>query len=82
MMWIIMPTDTYYNDWLLHILAATNSTFFGIQGPIMLDLTFPILFIAILGCLYLHLGKKKTNNVTTKRYYIYISYIYYFNNYE
>ncbi|GFP91492.1 ferric reduction oxidase 2 [Phtheirospermum japonicum] len=66
MMWIIMPTDTYYNDWLLHILAATNSTFFGIQGPIMLDFTFPILFIAVLGCLYLHLGKKKTNNVTTK----------------
>ncbi|KAL0379491.1 UNVERIFIED_CONTAM: Ferric reduction oxidase 2 [Sesamum angustifolium] len=48
MMWIIMPTDTYYNDWLLHILADTNSTFFGIQGPIMLDFTFPILFIAVL----------------------------------
>ncbi|XP_051126633.1 ferric reduction oxidase 2-like [Andrographis paniculata] len=59
MMWIIMPTDTYYNDWLLHILADTNSTFFGIQGPIMLDFTFPILFIAVMGCLYLHLGKKK-----------------------
>ncbi|PIM97205.1 Ferric-chelate reductase (NADH) [Handroanthus impetiginosus] len=61
MMWIIMPTDTYYNDWLLHILADTNSTFFGIQGPIMLDFTFPILFIAVLGCFYLHLGKKKTS---------------------
>ncbi|KZV37824.1 ferric reduction oxidase 2 [Dorcoceras hygrometricum] len=58
MMWIIMPTDTYYDNWLLHILADTNSTYFGIQGPIMLDFTFPILFIAILGCVYLHLGKK------------------------
>ncbi|GER54659.1 ferric reduction oxidase 2 [Striga asiatica] len=67
MMWIIMPTDTYYNDWLLHILADTNSTFFGIQGPIMLDFTFPMLFIAVLGCLYLHLGNK-TKIVTTKRW--------------
>ncbi|KAK4415918.1 Ferric reduction oxidase 2 [Sesamum alatum] len=61
MMWIIMPTDTYYNHWLLHILAATNSTFFGIQGPIMLDFTFPIVFIAVLGCIYLHLGKRKAS---------------------
>ncbi|KAK4418551.1 Ferric reduction oxidase 2 [Sesamum alatum] len=68
MMWIIMPTDTYYNDWLLHILADTNSTFFGIQGPIMLDFTFPILFIAVLGCLYLHLGKKRsTSFIESKR---------------
>ena len=32
MMWIIMPTDTYYNIWVPHLMAATNSTFFGIQG--------------------------------------------------
>lgn len=64
MMWIIMPTDTYYNNWLLHILADTNSTYFGIQGPIMLDFTFPILFIAVLGCLYLHLGKKVTSHTS------------------
>ncbi|KAL8495176.1 hypothetical protein ACS0TY_019371 [Phlomoides rotata] len=65
MMWIIMPTDTYYNIWVPHIMAATNSTFFGIQGPIMMDFTFPILFIAVLGCVYLHLGKKVT--ISTKR---------------
>lgn len=65
MMWIIMPTDTYYNNWLLHILADTNSTYFGIQGPIMLDFTFPILFIAVLGCVYLHLGKRVTSHTTS-----------------
>lgn len=59
MMWIIMPTDTYYNIWVPHLMAATNSTFFGIQGPIMMDFTFPILLIAVLGCIYLHLGKKQ-----------------------
>ncbi|KAL0426033.1 UNVERIFIED_CONTAM: Ferric reduction oxidase 2 [Sesamum radiatum] len=67
MMWIIMPTDTYYNDWLLHILADTNSTFFGIQGPIMLDFTFPILFIAVLGCLYLHLGKRRSSSIESSK---------------
>lgn len=67
MMWIIMPTDTYYNDWLLHILADTNSTFFGIQGPIMLDFTFPILFIAVLGCIYVHLGKMKSGIKTRSK---------------
>ncbi|KAL1549835.1 ferric-chelate reductase (NADH) [Salvia divinorum] len=64
MMWIIMPTDTYYNIWVPHLMAATNSTFFGIQGPIMMDFTFPILLIAVLGCFYLHLGKKE--NAVTK----------------
>ncbi|KAH6757467.1 hypothetical protein C2S51_038814 [Perilla frutescens var. frutescens] len=64
MMWIIMPTDTYYNIWVPHLMAATNSTFFGIQGPIMMDFTFPILLIAVLGCIYLHLGKKQQNTVT------------------
>ncbi|KAL0373682.1 UNVERIFIED_CONTAM: Ferric reduction oxidase 2 [Sesamum radiatum] len=67
MMWIMMPTDTYYNHWLLHILADTNSTFFGIQGPIMLNFTFPILFIAVLGCMYLHMGNKKSSITESKR---------------
>lgn len=95
MMWIIMPTDTYYNIWVPHLMAATTSTFFGIlgllhvffflcfswcliavlhlkylsytlAGPIMMDFTFPILLIAVLGCIYLHLGKK--TNVITARY--------------
>ncbi|CDP08776.1 unnamed protein product [Coffea canephora] len=57
MMWCIMPTDTYYNKWVPHIMASTNSTYFGLQGPIMLDFTFPILFIAVMGCIYTHLGK-------------------------
>ncbi|XP_057780590.1 ferric reduction oxidase 2-like isoform X2 [Salvia miltiorrhiza] len=64
MMWIIMPTDTYYTIWVPHLMAATNSSFFGIQGPIMMDFTFPILLIAVLGCFYLHLGKKE--NAVTK----------------
>ncbi|CAI9101896.1 OLC1v1000050C2 [Oldenlandia corymbosa var. corymbosa] len=62
MMWCIMPTDTYYNKWVPHIMADTNSTYFGLQGPIILDFTFPILFIAVLGCFYTYLGKRMDAN--------------------
>ncbi|KAK6804568.1 hypothetical protein RDI58_002352 [Solanum bulbocastanum] len=65
MMWIIMPTFTYYQKWVPVLVAATNSTFFDIQGPIMMNFTFPILFIAVLGCLYVHLEKKKSDTVTS-----------------
>ncbi|KAL0464829.1 UNVERIFIED_CONTAM: Ferric reduction oxidase 2 [Sesamum latifolium] len=71
MMWIIMPTDTYYNDWLLHILADTNSTFFGIQGNTVWShnagLHISILFIAVLGCLYLHLGKRRSSFIESSK---------------
>ncbi|XP_051126817.1 ferric reduction oxidase 2-like isoform X2 [Andrographis paniculata] len=59
MMWIIIPTRTYVSKWWPHIYAHTNFTFFGYQGTYMLEFTFPILFISVIGCLYLHLGKKK-----------------------
>ncbi|WMV11467.1 hypothetical protein MTR67_004852 [Solanum verrucosum] len=65
MMWIIMPTSTYYQKWYPVLVAATNSTFFDIQGTIMMNFTFPILFIAVLGCLYVHLEKKKSDIVTS-----------------
>ncbi|KAK9279998.1 hypothetical protein L1049_013682 [Liquidambar formosana] len=57
-LWIMMPTNTYRQKWWLHIRANTNSTYFGVQGATMLLYTFPILFVATLGSVYLHLGKK------------------------
>ncbi|XAR54036.1 Ferric-chelate reductase (NADH) [Bertholletia excelsa] len=56
--WIMTPTNTYRQKWLPKIRADTNSTFFGSQGATILIYTFPMLFIALLGCVYLHLGKK------------------------
>ncbi|XP_065869412.1 ferric reduction oxidase 2-like [Euphorbia lathyris] len=58
MIWVMMPTDTYYLHWLPDIQAKTSSTFFGEQGANTLIHTFPILFIATLACLYIHIGKK------------------------
>ncbi|KAK3227859.1 hypothetical protein Dsin_007721 [Dipteronia sinensis] len=57
--WTVTPTNTYRKIWLPRIRTQLNSTYFGLQtGPRILINTFPILFMAVLGCFYLHLGKK------------------------
>ncbi|KAK6162288.1 hypothetical protein DH2020_002129 [Rehmannia glutinosa] len=63
LLWVVMPTNTFRLHWLLHLRAKTTSTYFGTtQGATYLVFTFPILFVAILGCVYLHLGKKSRDN--------------------
>ncbi|XP_026664340.1 ferric reduction oxidase 2-like [Phoenix dactylifera] len=57
MIWIMVPTSTYKYNWLPKLRANTNSTYFGRQGTNMLIFTFPILFISVLACIYLHLVK-------------------------
>ncbi|KAL3622150.1 hypothetical protein CASFOL_033561 [Castilleja foliolosa] len=58
-LWVMMPTNTFMLHWLPVLRAKTNSTYFGMyQGETYLMFTFPILFIAVLGCVYLHLVKK------------------------
>ncbi|XP_028553360.1 ferric reduction oxidase 2 isoform X3 [Dendrobium catenatum] len=58
MIWVVMPTKTYRNKWSAELLSATLSTFLGSQGTWMLIFTFPILLIAVVGCLYLHLAER------------------------
>ncbi|XP_042486010.1 ferric reduction oxidase 2-like [Macadamia integrifolia] len=63
--WIMMPTNTYRQKWLPEIRAKIDSTtYFGRQGDKLLMFTFPVLFIASLGCVYLHLGKKRVASET------------------
>ncbi|KAH9646866.1 Ferric reduction oxidase 2 [Citrus sinensis] len=62
LLWIIMPTNKFYLNWLPQIQSKTNSTYFGEQGAYMLIYSFPILFIAALSCLYLHLGNNCNDN--------------------
>ncbi|XP_077248173.1 ferric reduction oxidase 2-like isoform X2 [Tasmannia lanceolata] len=61
MVWVLAPTNLWRNNWLLNIRTRTDSKYFGTQCANMLIYTFPILFIAALGCVYLHLGKKGGN---------------------
>lgn len=41
-------------------------------GATMLIFTFPVLFVASLGCVYLHLGKKLNDHHNKKERYVYI----------
>ncbi|XP_015947735.2 ferric reduction oxidase 2-like [Arachis duranensis] len=61
--WIMMPTSTFRQTWLPHLRAkTTTSTYFGSQGTTLLIYTFPVLFIASLGCIYLHIVKKANDS--------------------
>ncbi|KAK4593795.1 hypothetical protein RGQ29_017759 [Quercus rubra] len=63
LMWIMAPTNTYKQSWLPSILAKLNSTYFEPkQGARLLIYTLPILFVAAMGCFYLHMGKKLKND--------------------
>ncbi|GAB4861691.1 hypothetical protein Ancab_036944 [Ancistrocladus abbreviatus] len=62
MMWIMMPTMVYWTTWFPNMRLTLNSTFFGFQGSNLLVDTFPVLFIAVAACLYLHLGKTMPSN--------------------
>ncbi|KAF5181971.1 Ferric reduction oxidase [Thalictrum thalictroides] len=61
MMWIMVPTKIHRTKWLPAIRAKANPIYFGTQGAVILEFTFPVLFMAVVGCIYLHLGKKSHN---------------------
>ncbi|KAK6239803.1 hypothetical protein QUC31_005272 [Theobroma cacao] len=63
MMWIMLPTNTYRQKWRASITKRVLSTYFGTQGSNILIWTFPVLLVAALGSLYLHLGKNLNENV-------------------
>ncbi|KAK7274359.1 hypothetical protein RIF29_15444 [Crotalaria pallida] len=65
--WIMMPTNKYRHVWLRQLLAKTNSTYFGTQGTILMINTSPIILIAALGCVYLHLFKKSNDYSNMER---------------
>ncbi|XP_019176165.1 PREDICTED: ferric reduction oxidase 2 [Ipomoea nil] len=64
--WVMLPTKLYRQSWQPKIRAQTNSTYFGTQGATMLLYTFPVLLVAALGCLYLHVGRNSSHSSTNK----------------
>ncbi|KAL2336000.1 hypothetical protein Fmac_010446 [Flemingia macrophylla] len=58
LIWIMMPTNTFTQKWWPRYMAKTNSAYFGTKGAILLMYTFPVMLMATLGCLYVHLAKK------------------------
>ncbi|KAJ3680297.1 hypothetical protein LUZ60_016575 [Juncus effusus] len=60
-LWIVVPTSKYRYTWSLTLNEDTDSTYFGRQGTVILMYAFPIMFISVVGCYYLHLRKKNGN---------------------
>ncbi|XP_013604165.1 PREDICTED: probable ferric reduction oxidase 1 isoform X1 [Brassica oleracea var. oleracea] len=57
--WIMMPTSTYKKIWLTSMRAKLGkTTTFGKPGVNLLVYMFPMILLAFLGCIYLHLKKK------------------------
>ncbi|XP_068639595.1 ferric reduction oxidase 2-like [Aristolochia californica] len=56
LLWVIYPTS-YYMKWQVMITARVDSTYFGTEGADLLTFVLPVLFMSVLGCIYLHLGK-------------------------
>ncbi|KAM0034277.1 putative ferric-chelate reductase (NADH) [Helianthus debilis subsp. tardiflorus] len=67
MIWVMMPTNTFWLHWLPRIHSATDSTFLGQQGGNILVYTAPILLIAALACIYLHLENKPSYHSSNQR---------------
>ncbi|KAK4476600.1 hypothetical protein RD792_015759 [Penstemon davidsonii] len=64
-LWTMLPTNPYRQTWLPELRLKTASTYFGTnQGANYLVFPFPVLFIAVLGSVYLHLGKTSRDNHT------------------
>ncbi|KAG4940240.1 hypothetical protein JHK87_044111 [Glycine soja] len=62
---IMSPTNTFRQTWLPRYKAKTNNTtYIGSKGAYLLLYTFPILLLATLGCVYLHIGKKVIHSNT------------------
>lgn len=53
-MWAVFPTRTYSSTWAPKLAALTG---FGKQGIRMMLYVFPVLFVYVVACVYLHLYK-------------------------
>ncbi|XP_031275080.1 ferric reduction oxidase 4-like isoform X1 [Pistacia vera] len=62
LVWVLLPTKIYKQTWTPKLNSNLNSTYFGEKGTNLLLFSFPIMLIAVLGCVYLHLQKKRRLN--------------------
>ncbi|KAL1552849.1 ferric-chelate reductase (NADH) [Salvia divinorum] len=70
LVWILLPTNTYKYSWTPKLKEKLNSTYFREQGVNLLLFSFPPMLVAAVGCVYLHLKKKKSDSKSRKRLYL------------
>ncbi|XP_065869392.1 ferric reduction oxidase 4-like [Euphorbia lathyris] len=63
--WFLLPTKLYKNRWTPTLQTKLNSTYFQAQGINLLLFSFPMMFIAVCGCVYLHFQKKEATTSTS-----------------
>ncbi|KNA22203.1 hypothetical protein SOVF_036040 [Spinacia oleracea] len=61
--WIVLPLEIYKYNWLPILDKKFNPTYIGEQGVNLFFLTFPVMLIAVLGCIYLHLKNKRESSL-------------------
>ncbi|XP_024027569.1 ferric reduction oxidase 4 isoform X1 [Morus notabilis] len=61
LVWTLLPTENYKNKWSPKLKSKLNSTYFREQGTNLVLFSFPIMFIAALSCVYLHIQIKKSS---------------------
>uniref|UniRef100_A0A8R7TKZ5 Ferric oxidoreductase domain-containing protein n=1 Tax=Triticum urartu TaxID=4572 RepID=A0A8R7TKZ5_TRIUA len=64
MMWAMLPTRTYSSTWAPKLAALTG---FGKQGIRITVYVFPVLFVFVVACVYLHLQQQKGGDPNTQR---------------
>ncbi|WCJ22749.1 ferric reduction oxidase 2 [Euphorbia peplus] len=52
----VMPSNIFWHSWYPSMDKTLHSTYFGDNGMAFLVFFFPIIFVAVVGCVYLHLG--------------------------
>lgn len=70
LIWILLPTKVYKMTWTPKLASELNSTYFGEQGTNLVLFSVPMMIIAALSCVYLHLesksGSPPSKNVVKK----------------
>ncbi|KAI4324945.1 hypothetical protein MLD38_030386 [Melastoma candidum] len=59
LVWIMIPTNTFYVNWFPSIRSRTASAYFEGSGAGLLIYVFPVLFVALLASFYMQLGSKE-----------------------
>lgn len=58
----MLPMEVFKYNWLPKLAERFNPTYIGEQGVNLFFLTFPVMLIAVLGCIYLHLNNKNESS--------------------
>lgn len=58
LMWMLSPTKSYTYKWYAKREAKLSSTYFEDEGSNLLLFVFPMMLVAVLGCIYLQLQQK------------------------